>query len=216
MNTKIACIAISLLLLCNVLFAQTNSSPKGWMPKEIRPIRKEFPGGFMVSVGSTVVFSNGISLTSDMVRPRYLGQLQTDKLSPFFIFQANTCDACDETPLVRIVSQSDHILREATNKRLPAPPGRLFAFGPEHRIISQSRMFYGDCLKNHNQVAVWFIRTMQANGKWKHSVFIVEVVNGNLKTKSLSDRLPNINEPLDRLKKGCCYEVPGKDITQGP
>ncbi len=76
-------------------------------------------------------------------------------------------------------------------------------------------MFWGTCLPNLGPSAIWYQRERQANGKWKSSVYAVEVSRDALWGRFLSP-MPPVGVSLKLVKAGKCQELAGEEMSSEP
>jgi len=206
-------------LTCMIAFvacAKNNPTQDEWAPKKIDPIIREFSPGVKLSIGSLVQLANGLRLESDLVGMRYIGQLPTHSKAPYLIFSARGCDACDMNIAIYILSPVDGSFKRAAEGERYDYPGRLFTFGPNKKLISESRLFIGKCLPDRGPIAVWFFKSRSTAGTWGDSVYVAEGKDDRLSSGFLRPPLPKLDEALSLLQSGQCREVEGQDLTEEP
>jgi hypothetical protein len=203
-------------MIAFVAFAKSNPTQEGWTPKKIDPISRESSAGVKSSIGSIIQFANGVRLESDLVEMHYIGQLPIHSKAPYLIFSARSCDACDMNTAIYILSPSDGSFKRATQGKRYDYPGRLLAFGPDKKIVRESRLFIGKCLPGRGPIAVWFIKSKSTAGTWVDSAYVVEGKGDRLSSGFLRPPLPKLDETSSLVQSGQCHEVAGQDLTGEP
>jgi hypothetical protein len=207
---------LTFIITFSVASKKDNSPQTAWIPKKIDPIIREFSPGVKLSIGSIVQFANGVRLESDLVGMRYIGQLPTHSKAPYLIFSARGCDACDMNIAIYILSPTAGSFNRAAKGKRYDYPGRLFTFGPNKKIIRESRLFIGKCLAGRGPIAVWFIKSTSPAGTWEDSAYVAEVKDDRLSSGFLRPPLPKLDELLSLAQSGQCREVEGQDLTEEP
>ena len=84
------------------------------------------------------------------------------------------------------------------------------------KLILESRAFKGNCLPEKSNIVIWYQNALDELGKWKKSVYIVEVSGNKLEEYMIADSLPDIEVTLKQVSKKICYEIPGLNQTTEP
>gem|GEM_PF-4885840 len=184
---------------------------KEWIPKTIGAIPAKTPGG-APAVGSEIIFNNGVKLETDLVEIDYIGQLPAGDM-PFLILSARGCDQCDMNTSIYLLQPTPEAFKDAGGGTRYTYPGELTALGTEDETIGESRFFWGKCLADRQESAVWFARDKTGSGGWENSVYAAGAVDGKLTGKTFSKPLPPIEDTLKLVEKNQCRELPG---TIGP
>lgn len=187
---------------------------KEWIPKSIGAISAKTPNGAFAS-GSAILFNNGVKLETDLVEIDYIGQLPAGG-APFLILSARGCDQCDMNTSIYILKPTREAFKDAGSGARYTYPGELTAIGAGDETVSESRFFWGKCLADQNEAALWFARDKTGSGGWENSVYAVSVVNGELAGKAFSRPLPSIEDTLKLAEKGLCLELPGTIGSEEP
>jgi hypothetical protein len=160
-------------------------------------------------VDKTIYFKFNKKFTTNLYDLKYIGQLTTKNKAPFLILSGRGCDECDANISIYIHSPSDGPMKDESAQPRYGYPGKEIDYA-NGDLISESRMFYGDCLNNRNSV-IWLQKTLMENGKFESSIFSAEIVDGKLKeTSKVVDSLSLKNY----IPK--CKELPGTKFTSEP
>jgi hypothetical protein len=77
------------------------------------------------------------------------------------------------------------------------------------QIVSQTHMFFGDCLSTHPNAVVWFSRMLGDDKKWHDGVSVAAVKENRLITTELHGELPKPEDTEVAIRTGLCHELPG-------
>ena len=156
-------------------------------------------------------FSNGSRFQTGIYHLKVLGQLQTVHKLPYYVLSGVGCQECDANVSIYIHSPSDGLMKdEATQPRF-SYPGRVI--GLEDRgVVSETRMFLGNCVPGHPDPVVWFERLTGDDKQWHEIVFLAEIKDDRLVLEEPKTTVPRLGEAEEAVRKSVCHEVPG--ITQ--
>ena len=163
----------------------------------------------------TLVFGNGVKFKTNLYDLKYIGYLNSGKEFPYFVFSGRTCQNCDENISIFIHSPSDGPIHKETKLKRYLFPGRLYDM-ETGKLILESRAFIGNCLPEKSNIVIWYQNSLDELGKWKKSVYIVEVSGNKLEEYMITDSLPDIEVTLKLVSKKICYEIPGLNQTTEP
>ena len=153
---------------------------------------------------------DGSKFKTTLYNMKVIGQLRTTKKLPYFILAGTTCTKCDENTSIYIHSPSDGPMKnEGEQPRFPYP-GRL-KDNEGDQLVSEARMFYGNCLPDHPNSVVWFERGLGDDNKWRAGVQIAEVKGDRLVRSETEINLPKITDTEPAIRDGRCHELPGID-----
>lgn len=82
------------------------------------------------------------------------------------------------------------------------------------RPIYEGRMFFGDCLPDHSNSAVWFQRWLGDDKQWHKDVFVAHVRNDALVEQELHG--DSLKDAEAAVRSGKCQEVPGINRNSEP
>lgn len=89
-------------------------------------------------------------------------------------------------------------------------PGKEYDY-LDKSLLFESRMFYGNCMKNKGSCVVWTQKSKNEKGLMENSIFLVEVDEDKLVESKLSYDNKIVNELIKN-----CKELPGIDVTSEP
>jgi hypothetical protein len=69
---------------------------------------------------------------------------------------------------------------------------------------------------NKEPLAIWFVKYKSKTGEWENGVYIAEIVNGKLKSRIVSERIPLIEDTLRMVDNDQCKELPGTTGHEEP
>jgi hypothetical protein len=160
-------------------------------------------------VGQTIYFKFNKKFITNLYDLKYIGQLKTRNKAPYLLLSGRGCNECDANISIYIHSPSDGSMKDESIQPRYDYPGKEVDFA-NNSLISESRMFYGDCLNNNNNV-VWLQKMPNDKGKFNYSVFSVEVI---------ADKLKETSKTIDSLTlknyAPKCKELQGINVTSEP
>ena len=143
---------------------------------------------------------------------RYIGRLKTISQMPYLIMSGRGYNKFNKNLAIYIRTLSDSQEGDLLQQAQYPYPGILYEMGT-NRIISETRMFYGDCLTNKLNIVIWYQKTIDIQGQYINNVFTIGVNNDTLEKNILKPPIPDIKETLELLEQGKCKELKGIDQT---
>lgn len=197
---------IALLGLC-VLSTQAQQSNE----KAAGPAGDKLPH---IVNGHVLEWPDGRQFVTTLFDVKVIGQLPAAAKQPFLILAGRGCTECDANESIYIHSPSDGPMQSEAGQPRYSYPGKLSNY-LDGALLSESRMFWGRCLSGREAEIIWFQRDKQRDGKWKLSVYVVEI-NGDKLESSFLKPPPSIQTVLGRVRSSACRELPGRDMTSEP
>jgi hypothetical protein len=162
--------------------------------------------------GSQIIFKDRRSFETNLFGLEYIGQIVTEKKSPFLIFSGRDCNACDANISLYIHSPTDGELIVANGQNRYHYPGTEKNYQNDS-VVYRARTFYGQVLKGIKGV-IWYQDQLDESGKMTHSIYLVHLSDQKRDTSFLDN--VSLKETLDYLKQGLCKEIEGHDDTSEP
>lgn len=160
-------------------------------------------------VDKTIYFSSGRQFNIDLYDMKYVGQLQTKNKSPYLILSGRDCYECDENISIYIYSPYSGLIKGKWVVNRYTYPGKEHDY-EDNKILFESRMFYGSCLKGRGDSIVWIRKEHNDKENFENSTYILEVANDDFKETILKN-----DSLLDEVIKNC-NELPGIDYFPEP
>ncbi|MFA6023588.1 MAG: hypothetical protein WC781_05860 [Candidatus Pacearchaeota archaeon] len=161
-------------------------------------------------VGQTIYFSNDKQFKIDLYDLKYIGQLQIKNKTPYFILAGRSCQDCDENISINIYSPYNGLLKNNGMLTRYSYPGKEYDY-IDHKLLFESRMFYGNCFKKGENSVVWVQKQLNDENNFEANTFILEIVKDNIQETILKDDL----SLLDELIKNC-NELSGIESVSEP
>ena len=165
---------------------------------------------FSKVVDQTIYFSNGRQFKINLYDLKYIGQLHRKSSIPFLNLAGRGCMECDENLAIYIYSPISGLIKNKGMVVRYSYPGREHDYS-ENKIIFESRMFYGDCLKNNIDSIVWLQKTLNSQNNFEDSAFVLEPKGEDLKETILK----GFDVPIIQTNNKC-NELTGMDFSPEP
>lgn len=133
---------------------------------------------------------------------------------PYYLVSGRCCVDCDAGTTVFAVSAND-VSNDACRGRRFSYPGTTKHY-ETGQILSESRMFFGDCLPEHANALVSFDRQLGQGDEWRESMTWAKVKSDRLIIGHLTENIPSIGTAEDAVRAGRCKEIPGFDQLSEP
>jgi hypothetical protein len=150
---------------------------------------------------------NGIELEEK----EFIGKVDTGE-NEWFIMAGKGCKDCDENTSLYLFPKKGFAGSDSIEHTRYSFPGKLHSFDDE--VIFDARVFYGECIPNFKKVVVWIQKQQTEDGKWKESVYVIELFDQSISEKKLDENL--LKDILSKVQESKCLEVPGRDQTTEP
>ena len=165
--------------------------------------------------GQEIVFKNGKRINTRLYQLKYIRSLKAQDGTTFLVLSGVGCTECDANISIYIHNPADGDMKGEAEQERYLYPGKI-KFYEDNTLISESRMFVGNCLTDKENLAVWYQKDLNDDEKWVPSVVIASVEDKKLSSKVLKKGLPDVEETLALTKSGKCIEVSGIDRTSEP
>ena len=163
----------------------------------------------------TLDFPGGSKFQTTLYDLKVIGQLRTVQKLPYYVLSGVGCQECDANVSVYIHSPSDGPMKdEGTQPRFDYP-GRVIS-REDKSVISETRMFLGNCLVGHPNAVVWFERWLGDDKQWHKSVSLAEVRDDHLVLDEPKANAPRPGEAEDSVRKLGCRELSGVNQWNEP
>jgi len=162
-----------------------------------------------------LVLPDGSRFQSTLYGLKVIGQLRTVHKLPYYVLAGVGCQECDANVSVYIHSPSDGPMKnEGTQPRFDYP-GQTISY-EDNSVVSETRMFLGNCIARHPDAVVWFERFIGDDKQWHEGVYLAEVKDDHLVIEEPKANGPRLREAEDSAKKSECHEIPGVKQWQEP
>jgi len=168
----------------------------------------------LVEGPNIIHFQNGKKLETKLYAVKVISTLSAKSRAPFLIISGRGCRGCDANISLYFHSPDDGPMKGEAYQPRYSYPGKEFYY-MDGKLLSEHRFFFGECLSNMAEAAVWFQNDFD-EGKEKKFVFIVYVDEDTLIEQSIEYDLPNIEDTLNLVREGKCHEIEGEDRTSEP
>ena len=169
----------------------------------------------MANQTGVLTLPDGSQFKTAIYGMKIVGQLRATNKLPYFIVSGTTCTDCDENVSIYIVSPSDGPMKNEGAQPRFSYPGQEADYQSGH-IESEDRMFFGECLLDHPNAAVWFDRTLGNDEQWRNDVLVAEVKDDHLVISHLHGQLPQPADVQTPVRSGQCHELPGIRTNSEP
>jgi len=162
---------------------------------------------------AVVVLSNGRRLKLPLFRAKPLAVLTAVDGSNFLLAEGASCTMCDEPTTLGFLPIGPGEL-ESSGKRYPYP-GRLRDF-ETNKLVQKIRFFYGRCVSEPGDVAVWFEEHVGGDAKWRK---VNSIVRLSKKGESLTKMEPSdgsLASVQRNVRGNFCKELAGLDGSTEP
>lgn len=197
-----------LIIGCTYNDQKDNTAKQGG--EEVKTKEKN-PWEVLFVKGQVIYFRNKENLKTHLSDLKYIGQLTADNKAPYLILSGKSCNNCDENISIYIHSPDDGEMKSYGKQTRYTYPGRELDFA-SNELVFESKMYYGDCLKDYPNSVVWKQRSINDQNELEESTYIVQVHNDALREISIVDK--NIFEEVS--KEECCKEVEGIEMVSEP
>jgi hypothetical protein len=154
-----------------------------------------------------LVLPDGSKFQTTLYDLKVIGQLRAVHKLPYYVLSGVGCQGCDANVSVYIHSPSDGPMKdEGTQPRFDYP-GQVIS--QDNSVVSESRMFLGNCVAGHPDTVVWFDRSIGDDKQWHESVFLAEIKDDHLVFEEPKTNAPSPGEAEDSTRKSECRELPG-------
>ncbi|MBI4844427.1 MAG: hypothetical protein HY809_08915 [Nitrospirae bacterium] len=196
------------IAICLFIYGISYADNSDWLPLSIEQEYDKDDN----QIGATIKFNNGRQIKSELMELKYIGTISDIGSTPHFIFSGRSCIDCDMNTSLYVHNPNNGDLKGDNLRN--AYPGKLFYY-LDDQLVKEIRFFYGNCLPNYNQAAVWYIKYLQ-HVEWKQKVYITEVTGTSTNDIILRENIPDINIILNQVKSELCKELPGIDMQSEP
>ena len=167
---------------------------------------------FLKPTNTEIEFNNGIIVKTNVIEFDILSFITSKDGVKFIIYTGRTCTECDMRTSIYINALSS---KEYSSKNRYGYPGKL-KYYLDGTLIEESRMFYGECLKQGDPTIIWYTRYLGEDKAWHNIVYDIDF-NG----KEIDENKNNLSyEKLtlteDLVKNRKCFEVTGRDRYSEP
>jgi hypothetical protein len=163
----------------------------------------------------TIKLPDGSRFKTTLYRLRVIGQLKTTQKLPYYILSGFGCQECDANRSIYIHSPSNGPMKNEGEQPRFEYPGKETDY-QDGSLVSQARMFFGDCLADHPNAAVWFERGLGDDKKWHEDILVLGVRRDELVKEELPADPPKLSEVQNAVRGGRCHELPGIDRPSEP
>ncbi len=146
-----------------------------------------------------------------LYQKRVLGEMDTPKNS-WLILSAKSCQDCDENAVIYVFPVEDYEGAAAQRTQRYSYPGKIFFYENDF-LISESRLFWGNCLGAQKQELLWWQKEREGDG-WVTSFYSLTLTDEGVVEKELTS--VDLEDVEKRLAEGLCVEVMPKDQTSEP
>jgi len=148
-------------------------------------------------------YGNGKTFLTEVLQPRYIGQLPTRNKTPYLVFSGRTCINCDANLSIYIHSPSDGPMLGKARDPHFSYPGQYR--DPEtEQLAYVVRTFIGNCLESSNDpVVLWFQRERKDSGQWERRLYVAQIVDDRLESHAWTKDPPKLSAVLAAKKRGC-------------
>ncbi|MFQ5911386.1 MAG: hypothetical protein ACE5IJ_11810 [Thermoplasmata archaeon] len=193
------------------------AEPQGWEVERMEPIEWVYPKDPSVTlpIGTIVNFKNGRRLETNIVEFKPIDVLYSKNNIPFLLFSGRDCSQCDMNTSIYAYSPVNGDFNRPRSETRYVYPGKV-NFYMDGTPLSDSRMFYGNCLSEGNSIIIWYMRNINDSEVWERSVYVMEFENTEAKGRFLEKPLPQVNETVKLVELGICKELPGIERNSEP
>jgi hypothetical protein len=191
--------------------------------------RSEYPSGVDLPLPTTErpTGANGVELMGILHLPdgskfqttlyelKVIGQLRSKHKLPYYILSGLGCQGCDANVSIYVYSPSDGPMKDEGTQQSFEYPGRVLS-REDRRVLSRSRMFYGECAVGHPNAVIWFDRYLGNDKRWHSSVSLAEIKDDKMVFTEAKGELPRLVEAEHAVQKSHCRELPGIDQWEEP
>ncbi|MCB0278898.1 MAG: hypothetical protein KDD94_05315 [Calditrichaeota bacterium] len=156
-----------------------------------------------------IIFENGKKIETNLRELNYISSLYDENKTPFLILSGKECDSCDANISIFIKSPIDSLIENKYSY-----PGKIY-YWEDNSLISETRMFIGECLTNQKNMIIWYQKELNDENKWIESAYTVRIIDGKLVGR-FEPVIPDIKETLKLLKAKKCFEVDRLNQTSEP
>jgi hypothetical protein len=126
------------------------------------PANSQEPHGISTSdkVGGVGTFKlpDGSQFVTTLYDLKVVGTLITKKKLPYYVLSGIGCNGCDANTSIYIHSPSDGAMKNEGEQPRFSYPGQQIDY-QSGKVVSENRVFLGDCLPSHPNAVIWFYRT---------------------------------------------------------
>lgn len=158
---------------------------------------------------------DGSKFQTTLYELKVIGQLRTQHKLPYYILSGVGCQECDANVSIYVHSPSDGPMKDEGTQQRFEYPGRVLS-RENRRVLSHSRMFYGECAVEHPNAVIWFDRYLGDDKRWHTSVSLAEIKDDKMVFTEARGGLPRLAEAENAVQKSQCREVPGIDQWEEP
>src|ERR1039458_7395154 len=162
-----------------------------------------------------LVLPDGTRFKTTLYRLKVIGQLRTKRKLPYYILSGFGCQECDANRSIYIHSPSDGPMKNEGEQPRFQASGRETDY-QDGSLVYQARMFFGDCLADHPNAAVWFERGLSDDKKWHEDILVLGVRRDELVKEELPADPPKLGEAQNAVRSGRCHELPGINRSSEP
>lgn len=194
------------LIFITLLFLSVPASSDNtkWILKSVKEIYQANEV-FNQPIKTEIEFSNGHVASTRVIQFKFKDFITSKENVIFIIFSGRTCSHCDMNISIYIKA----VAAEEYSIKRYSYPGKLKSY-LNGELINDTRMFYGECLKQGEQTVIFYSHYRVTDGKWREGVYDVDF-QANETVKN-TDEIPyeKIKETETLKKLGKCFEVYGK------
>lgn len=156
-----------------------------------------------------LLFSGGDSLDTHLYELHFIGQIPAKQKVPYLILSGRNCQNCNTSIALYVHSPSDGEM-DGTSLGSQPYPGTVRDYLTES-LISSTRVFYGEVIKNRQGV-IWYENESTVSGGMQRSIYLLHEVNGKLQQDLYSDTTL-LSQTLALCEQGRCTEIKGREFT---
>lgn len=162
---------------------------------------------------AAVLLSDGRRLKLPLFRAKPLAVLTAVDGSNFLLAEGARCTMCDEPTTLGFFPIGPGEL-VSSGERYPYP-GRLREF-MTNKLVRKTRFFYGRCVSEPGDVAIWYEEYVGEDSKWRK---VNSIVTFSKKGESLTKMEPSdssLASILRNVRENLCKELAGVDGSTEP
>ena len=158
---------------------------------------------------------DGSKFQTTLYHLKVIGQLRTVHKLPYYVLSGVGCHECDANVSIYIHSPSDGPMKDESTQPRFSYPGRVASI-EDRSVVSEIRVFLGNCVVGHPDAVVWFERLIGGDKRWHESVFLAEIKDDHLVLEEPKVNVPRPAEAEDAIRKSACRELPGVNQSEEP
>ncbi len=161
----------------------------------------------------TVHFANGRSYEVPLHRAKPIATLQGEANAALLLVSGADCTECDEGNTLRFFVLGKAELFGSGQRHLY--PGTKRDYLSE-QLVSKTRVFFGRCLSDDQDVVVWIHRYLGQDGNWHDGQGIARLKETGESFQRIAPGRNLLRRLNARISLGKCTELPGIDGTTEP